>query len=154
MTYTSYFLPISAKGVVFDNNKVWLRKNERREWELPGGKVDEGEQPCETVERELREELGFVTRVRRVAHAHIYVIPNSIDESKGVLVLSFLCDLIGKAGDREHEGEAGSAKFECFSIEEVMHLNMPSFYRDAILQARDIGIFMQNDRINSPLTNI
>lgn len=33
-------LPISVKGIVFQDGKVWLRRNERSEWELPGGKLD------------------------------------------------------------------------------------------------------------------
>ncbi len=42
--YHTYSVPISVKGIIFENNSVWLRKNEREEWELPGGKLDEGEQ--------------------------------------------------------------------------------------------------------------
>lgn len=46
--YVLYNILISVKGIVFDDEKVWLRKNERQEWELPGGKLDKGEQPEET----------------------------------------------------------------------------------------------------------
>lgn len=62
-------LPISVKGVVFEHGGVWLRKNERDEWELPGGKIDEGEQPAETVARELQEELGFEVQAIKIVHA-------------------------------------------------------------------------------------
>ena len=67
-------LPISIKGIVFENGKVWLRKNERKEWELPGGKLDKGEQPEQTVVRELKEELGFETQVVDIIQAHLYKI--------------------------------------------------------------------------------
>lgn len=61
--YVPYLVPISIKGIVFENGKVWLRKNERDEWELPGGKLEDGEQPKETIIRELKEELGFEVKV-------------------------------------------------------------------------------------------
>lgn len=51
MTYIPYLVPVSVKGIVFDDDGVWLRSNERGEWELPRGKIDPGEQPTETVVR-------------------------------------------------------------------------------------------------------
>ena len=95
----SYSVPISAKGIVFDEGKVWLRKNERNEWEIPGGKVDPGEQPHETVVRELKEELGFDVRVKRIVQAWMHTIKVSLDESKGVLVVSYVCELLEKSGN-------------------------------------------------------
>lgn len=132
---TRYAVPISAKGIVFDDGKVWLRKNERNEWELPGGKVDEGEQPTETVVRELKEELGFDIRVKKIIQAWMYTIKVSEDESRGVLVVSYLCELIQKTGAFELEGEAGRASFESFSLEEIKLLPMPAFYKEAMYEA-------------------
>lgn len=135
MTYIPYLVPVSVKGIVFEEEKVWLRKNERDEWELPGGKIDPGEQPGETVIRELQEELGFDTTVNEVVDVYMYEIKNSIDESRGVLVISYLCNLNQKSGKFEHKGEAGIAEFSTFNIDELSSLNMPTFYKDAIKKA-------------------
>jgi 8-oxo-dGTP pyrophosphatase MutT (NUDIX family) len=134
--YKTYSVPVSVKGIVFEDGGVWLRKNERNEWELPGGKMDEGEQPEATVARELAEELGFTVAVKRLISAHLATITVSKDENRGVLVLSYACDLLSATGVFEHQGEAGDAEFHCFSIDEVPALNMPQFYKDAIVKCR------------------
>lgn len=131
----SYKLPVSVKGIVFENNSVWLRKNERDEWELPGGKMDEGEQPETTAVRELEEELGFKTKVIDIIQSYLYIIKTSEDESRGVLVVSYLCELIEKIGDFEIEGEAGKSEFKKVSIRDVKKLKMPKFYKIAINKA-------------------
>lgn len=128
-------LPISVKGIVFENGKVWLRKNERNEWELPGGKLNKGEQPKQTVTRELEEELGFKTKVLDIVQASVYTISASTDESKGVLVVSYLCKILEKKGGFELDGEAGKAEFKKYSLKEVDNLNMPAFYKEAIRSA-------------------
>lgn len=132
---SAFIIPVSVKGIVLDNGKIWLRKNERNEWELPGGKLDEGEQPEETIIRELKEELGFDVEVKNIIQAHLHKIKPSIDESSGVLVVSYLCKVLNKAGSFETDGEAGKATFEKFSFEEIKNLNMPQFYKEAILKA-------------------
>ncbi len=137
--YKTYSIPISVKGIVFEKGKVWLRKNERNEWELPGGKLDEGEQPVETVVREMREELGLEVKVENLVQAHLYKIKLSVDESKGVLVLSYMCSVINRVGDFEYEGEAGPANFALFGIEEIEAQLMPDFYKVAIKLAKEKG---------------
>ncbi len=133
--YKPYALPISVKGIVFEDGKVWLRKNERNEWELPGGKLDEGEQPEETVKREMHEELGYEVAVRGIVQAHVYVIQKSVDEKRGVLVASYLCEIQAKTGEFELMGEAGKAEFHAFPLEEIDSLPMPDFYKEAIKKA-------------------
>lgn len=135
MTYTPYLVPVSVKGIVIENGKVWLRKNERDEWELPGGKIDPGEQPEETVLRELSEELGFTAEVKDIIDAHMYTIQKSIDESLGVLVVCYLCTVLDKSGEFELVGEAGRSEFKEFSLGEIGLLNMPEFYKKAISKA-------------------
>lgn len=127
-------IPVSVKGLVIEDGKVWLRKNERDEWELPGGKLDEGEQPEETVLREMREELGFEVLVKDILQAHLYKVQKSIDESHGVLVVTYLCEIVQKVGEMELIGEGGRAEFRQFAANELDRLTMPDFYKASILK--------------------
>lgn len=131
-----YRVPVSVKGIVFEENSVWLRKNERNEWELPGGKIDSGEQPETTIVRELKEELGFEVDVKDLIKSHLLKIPSSSDEYDGVLVLIFSCKLVSKSGEFELKGEAGEAEFKKFYLKELEDINIPTFYKEAIMQVQ------------------
>ena len=133
--YTPYLVPVSVKGILFEDGKVWLRFNERQEWELPGGKLDPGEQPEQTVTRELLEELGCDITPTMLVQAYLYTIAVSSDESRGVLVLTYVCELKKRVGDFELIGEAGLAKFQAFLPDEIASLPMPAFYKEAIEKA-------------------
>jgi 8-oxo-dGTP diphosphatase len=51
---------VSAKALVYDENKkILLLKEKTGLWELPGGGIEHGNTPHETVRRELKEECGF-----------------------------------------------------------------------------------------------
>ena len=51
-------LPVSVKGVVVVDGRVLLLRNERDEWDLPGGRPDAGETYEAAVVREAREEAN------------------------------------------------------------------------------------------------
>ena len=87
----AYRFPVSVKGVVIRDGKVILVRNERDEWELPGGKLELAESPKECLAREIAEELqlvvepesirGFVGlhhRVRRSRSRHHVRLPRSL----------------------------------------------------------------------------
>ena len=133
--YQPYAVPISVKCIVVEDGKVWLRKNERDEWELPGGKMDKGEQPETTATREALEELGVVVRTHDLVGAALYTISVSPDEQRGVFVIAYTCDLIERTGDVEHIGEAGHAEFRAFAPKHINNLTMPQFYKDWITKS-------------------
>jgi 8-oxo-dGTP pyrophosphatase MutT (NUDIX family) len=51
-------IPVSVKGVVLVDGRVLLLRNERDEWDLPGGRPDAGEAYEAAVARETREEAN------------------------------------------------------------------------------------------------
>ena len=50
---------ISIKGILRKDNKVLLLKTTTNKWELPGGRMDFGENVKQSLQREIKEELGF-----------------------------------------------------------------------------------------------
>ena len=49
----AYRFPVAVKGVVIRNGDVILLRNDRDEWELPGGKLELCESPEECLAREI-----------------------------------------------------------------------------------------------------
>lgn len=72
MTY-----PVSVKGVFCaPDGRVVLLKNEREEWELPGGRIEDGETPAGCLVREVEEELGVRVRVGAPLDSYLFeVVP-------------------------------------------------------------------------------
>ena len=54
----AHAFPASVKEVAVQAGKVLLPENDRNERELPGGKLELGENPAEYVAREISEESG------------------------------------------------------------------------------------------------
>jgi ADP-ribose pyrophosphatase YjhB (NUDIX family) len=87
---------IDVRGAVFRGDRVLLvRERSDGRWSLPGGWADVGDSPSEAVVREILEESGFQTKVRRLIalfdrgrHPH----PPSVF---AVYKVFFLCDLVG-----------------------------------------------------------
>ena len=100
---------IDVRGAVFDQDKVLLvRERSDGKWTLPGGWVDVGDGPAFAVEREIREESGYLAKAVKLAtlvdknnpaHGH----PPSILH---IYKLFFLCELTGGAPATSTETDA------------------------------------------------
>jgi len=98
---------VDVRGVVFREGKILLVKDRLAGcWTLPGGWADVGESPSRNVEREVREESGFVTKAVRLLavydrRQHQTLPATAVDIYK----LFFLCELIGGRARTSHETE-------------------------------------------------
>jgi 8-oxo-dGTP pyrophosphatase MutT (NUDIX family) len=120
---------VSVKGVLLVDDRVALVRNERDEWELPGGRLEAGEDPPDCVEREVREELGLSGRAGALLDVWRYVI----DGAGEVLIVTYAMEVASFAGMRcsDEHSEA-----RAFGVDEVPGLRMPGGYKASVARAR------------------
>jgi 8-oxo-dGTP pyrophosphatase MutT (NUDIX family) len=124
-TGSSPVWPVSIKGVLFVEGQVVLLQNERDEWELPGGRLEAGEEPDLCLARELTEELGIRVEVRDLLDCWRYpVLP-----AREVLIVTYgLRPLVKADLQLSHEHRALGR----FPVEAIAALRMPEGYRRSI----------------------
>jgi 8-oxo-dGTP pyrophosphatase MutT (NUDIX family) len=117
--------PVSVKGVVPIDGRIVLLKNERDEWELPGGKLEADEGPVDCVVREIYEELGLRVSAERILDAWVY----DIRSKAKVLIVTYGCRLIAHGAisiSSEHKAVG------LFTSGEVEGLHMPDGYKRSV----------------------
>jgi 8-oxo-dGTP diphosphatase len=74
---------VTAGGIIWDaNGRVLLLKHRFRPgsgWGLPGGFIEEGEQPEEALRRELREEIGLEVTEPKLFTVRAFKEPKQIE---------------------------------------------------------------------------
>ena len=116
--------PVSVKGVAVQAGRVLLLENERSEWELPGGKLELGENPADCVAREVAEESGW-----DVTGSLLDCWQYHISEGRDVLIVTYGCHVTSAAPpavSAEHR-RAG-----LFTAAEVPGLRMPDGYKRSV----------------------
>jgi len=121
----AYRFPVSVKGVIIRGGKVILLRNERDEWELPGGKLELSESPEQCLEREIAEELQLAIEPKSILDSWTYTIVPGVH----VLVLTYGClesSLDEAVLSDEHK------ELRWFPLAEIDTLNMPEGYKASI----------------------
>jgi ADP-ribose pyrophosphatase YjhB (NUDIX family) len=100
---------VDVRGGVFDQAGVLLvRERSDGKWTLPGGWVDVGDAPSFAVEREIREESGYLAKAVKLAALFDKNNP-AHGHPPGILhiyKLFFLCELTGGTATISNETDA------------------------------------------------
>jgi 8-oxo-dGTP pyrophosphatase MutT (NUDIX family) len=102
-----------------------LLENERAEWELPGGKLELGEEPADCVVREISEETGWKVTAGPLLDCWQY----HISQGRDVVIVTYGCPVISTDSpvvSHEHK-RAG-----LFGPGEVPGLVMPEGYKRSV----------------------
>ena len=105
--------------------RVLLLRNEREEWELPGGKLELGEDPAACVGREISEETGWAVRVGSILDSWQYHIRDGVD----VLIVTYGCFV---DDDSPITVSAEHKEARLFTADEIAGLPMPDAYRRSV----------------------
>jgi 8-oxo-dGTP pyrophosphatase MutT (NUDIX family) len=116
---------VSVKGVIVRGGGVILIRNERDEWELPGGKLELCESPEQCLAREIAEELRLIVEPESLLDSWVYSIVPGVD----VLILTYGC--VERSQDEailsdEHK------ELQWVPLAEIDGLRMPDGYRTSI----------------------
>ena len=83
-----YNFTIRVTGILIENGKILLVKqkvNEKRNWSLPGGKLERGETLEEGIIREMKEETGLDVEILKL----LYICDSSASDNT-LLHITFL----------------------------------------------------------------
>jgi len=116
---------VSIKGVLLVDRKAVLVRNDRRGWELPGGGLEIGEVPEQTLEREFEEELALKVEAGPIIDSYLFeVLPG-----KHVFIVTYGCRLRGRFApvlSGEH------TEFGLYAPLELERIELPEGYARSI----------------------
>lgn len=96
-----------AEAIVEGDGKLLLVKRTIEPffgyWDIPGGFLDDGEHPEDGVRREVREETGIDSRIRRLIGVYLDVYPG--EELINTLTFSYLAEPLGEPEARDESDE-------------------------------------------------
>jgi len=119
--------PVSIKGVLLLEQAVLLVKNDRAEWELPGGRIEPGELPAQTLVREFEEELALSVTAKAAIDSYLFeVIPG-----RNVFIVTYGCQLAGEYHPRLSEEHS---EYRLFPLADLANIRLPPGYRRSIEQ--------------------
>ena len=79
---------VAVAGLVLDaQNRVLMIRSPRRDWEFPGGQVEEGEDLITALQREIAEETGINVTVGKLVGVYSNI-------KSHIVMFDFLCEMV------------------------------------------------------------
>lgn len=116
---------VSVKGILYQNGKYLLRKNQRNEYELLGGRLESNDQtPEERIIREFMEESGVEVKVETHREPWLYEIAK-----KNIIIVPYVCTALNYPNQLV-DNDGGTIHW--IEREMLDTINMPYGYIDSI----------------------
>ncbi len=125
----------AVKGIVRYDNRILIVQRAAADsgggtWECPGGKIDFGEQPEDSLIREIREETGLTVTVDKIAYASsILTHPD-----RQVILLVYFCTAVTSSVMLSEEHGAYSWADEQLIRQQIAPSILTAFERHQIFQ--------------------
>lgn len=125
----------AVKGIVRHDNRILIVQRAAADsgggtWECPGGKIDFGEQPEDSLIREIREETGLTVTVDKIAYASsILTHPD-----RQVILLVYFCTAVTSSVTLSEEHDAYLWADEQLIRQQIAPSILTAFERHQIFQ--------------------
>ena len=127
---------VTAGAVILDNaGRVLLLKHRFRPgtgWGMPGGFMQEGEQPEEALRRELREEVGLEVEKLELLTTRAFKVPRQVE-------IVFTAQAIGDTNELNYEIQKAAWFFP-----DELHQELPKDQAQIIKRALNDGARLQD----------
>jgi 8-oxo-dGTP pyrophosphatase MutT (NUDIX family) len=124
---------ISVKAIVAYGPEVLLLRKVEGKWDLPGGRLNEGESPLDCLVRELHEEAGLAVESATLADCAIRRRTGNMP----IFVVFYLCRPKGKVDDIRLSEEHTDARL--FRPADIEGLKLYRCYKEAIVATMSHG---------------
>ena len=92
---------IPQKAILEHDGKVLIVCDDKGKWQLPGGRLHEGEEPIECVKREIQEELGVDVEPLRIFDVFVFTSASGTNH----FAVIWICKLLGNMENIKKDGE-------------------------------------------------
>lgn len=81
---------VGVKGIIVKENKVLVIKHANKaDWDLPGGRIDDGEDFTDGLYREMSEEIPGIKNIKIKHLIGVYNFPRDLEPGHGLFMVFF-----------------------------------------------------------------